>query len=599
MVQVQQNTSVLAFRNTTLFLVLFFIISVSCFYISGTLLVFLVRGLEYYKATLALPFVEQVSVMIDAFVEYWNFWFQNKVRLGLFANDYFTIKLFFASFFPLCCYLTVFYIYRDDIREFKFFKEQESVHGTAHWATPREVKKAGLSSKKGLLMGKYKGKFLIAGGYEHTLLFAPTGSGKGVGFVIPNLLFWEDSVIVHDVKLENYEKTSGYRKNVLKQKVFLWNPADPDGVSHCYNPLDWISHKMGPMVDDVQKIANFFMPRQEFWSNEARNLLVGIILYLVFDDDRPTTIGEAVRLLRSDDVTYNLAVVLDTMGGKLHPVSYMNIGSFLQKPDKERGSVLSTAASSLELWANPLIDKATSISHFNLKQFKKEKHTVYVGVTPDNIERLKPLLQVFYQQAASFFTAKMPSRDEKYGVLMMMDEFPTLGEMKGFLSGIAYFRGYRVRLFLIIQDTEQLKAAYKAAGMNSFLSNSKYRITFAANNIDTAKLISGLLGNRTIENYGYSRPKYLDLNPGARNISVSRVSRALLLPQEVIQLPRDDQIIVIEAHSPIKCKKITYYKDKFFIRRLQKPSFVPTQKPYDPKDFERKKKKKQEEEKKK
>ena len=94
-----------------------------------------------------------------------------------------------------------------------------------------------------MLLGKYKGKFLIADGYQHCLLFAPTGSGKGVGFVIPNLLFWRDSVIVHDIKLENYELTSGWRQKNLKQKVYLWNPADPDGVSHCYNPMDWISKK--------------------------------------------------------------------------------------------------------------------------------------------------------------------------------------------------------------------------------------------------------------------------------------------------------------------------------------------------------------------
>jgi type IV secretion system protein VirD4 len=594
MVVSQNEPVVLGFRNMMVGTVLVGLLCLSCLYITGTLLLIFVRGFDYYQEILTLPLAEQIMTMVEILSGFWGYWFQNKGSLGLSANNYFTVKLFISSFLPVSIYLTLLFIFREKIMEFRPFKEQESVHGTAHWATKREVKKAGLSDRKGLIMGKYKGKYLVAGGYEHTLLFAPTGSGKGVGFVMPNLLFWEESVIVHDVKLENFQVTSGYRQNVLKQKVFCWNPADPDGVSHCYNPLDWISHKLGPMVDDVQKIANFFMPKQEFWTNEARNLLTGILLYLVFDDDRPTTLGEAVRLLRSDDVTYNLAVVLDTMGSKLHPVSYMNIGSFLQKPDKERGSVLSTCASSLELWANPIIDKATSISHFNLQQLKKEKHSIYVGVSPDNITRLKPLLQVFYQQAASFFTNRIPTKEDKYGVLMMMDEFPTLGKMEGFLSGIAYFRGYNVRLFLIVQDTEQLKAAYDAAGMNSFLSNSKYRITFAANNFDTATLISKLLGNKTMENYSYSRPKYLDLNPGARNLSVQRVARNLLLPQEVIQLPRDDQIIVIEAHSPIKCKKITYYKEKFFAKRVKKPAFVPTQKPYDPKDFIRSKQKKEE-----
>ncbi len=469
------------------------------------------------------------------------------------------------------------------------FKKPESIHGEAKWATMKEVKKMGLRSKHGVLLGTYNKKMLIADGFQHILLFAPTGSGKGVGFVIPNLLFWKESVIVHDIKLENYELTSGWRRNSLKQKVLLWNPADPDGVSHCYNPMDWISKKPGQMVDDVQKICNFLLPEQEFWQNEARALLTGIMLYLVCPDvEKPATLGEVVRTLRNDDVVYNLAVVLDTLGKKIHPVAYMNIASYLQKPDKERGSVTSTANSSLELWANPLIDTTTATSDFNLHKFKISPHTAYIGLTPDNITRLKPLMNMFYQQAAAFFTGHMPRPDEKFGVLMLMDEFPTLGKMEQFLAGIAYFRGYRVRLFLIIQDTEQLKGIYEESGMNSFLSNSTYRITFAANNMETANLISQLLGNKSSDQISYNKPKYLDLNPGARSLHISSTQRALLLPQEVIQLPREDQIILIESQPPIRSKKIFYFKDKFFTKRLQKQITIPVQKPYLP-DYSRNK----------
>jgi type IV secretion system protein VirD4 len=270
------------------------------------------------------------------------------------------------------------------------------------------------------------------------------------------------------------------------------------------------------------------------------------------------------------------------MGKKIHPVSYMNIASYLQKPDKERGSVTSTANSSLELWANPLVDTTTATSDFNLHEFKITPHTCYVGLTPDNISRLKPLMNMFYQQSAAFFTAKMPQPHEKFGVLMLMDEFPTLGKMEQFLSGIAYFRGYRVRLFLIIQDTEQLKGIYEESGMNSFLSNSTYRITFAANNMETANLISQLLGNKTAQQVSYNKPKYLDLNPGARSLHVSETQRALMLPQEVIQMPREDQIVLIESQPPIRAKKILYYKEKLFTSRLLKKVPIPKQEPYMP-----------------
>ena len=164
--------------------------------------------------------------------------------------------------------------------------------------------------------------------------------------------------------------------------------------------------------------------------------------------------------------------------------------------------------------------------------------------------------------------------------MFMMDEFPTLGKMDQFKTGIAYFRGYKVRLFLIIQDTQQLKGIYEEAGMNSFLSNSTFRITFAANNYETANLISQLIGNKTVKQISNSSPRFFDLNPATRTMNVSEAQRALLLPQEVILLPKDEQIILIESFPPIRSKKILYYKDKFFTDRLLPPIFVPTQKPF-------------------
>jgi len=480
--------------------------------------------------------------------------------------------------------LMTIYLIRAPLMDFRpSGKKKEKVHGDAKWANEGVIRKAKLRAKKGILLGRTGAKnYLIADDFQHILLFAPTGSGKGVGFVIPNLLFWEQSCICHDIKLENYELTSGYRARKLGQDCYVWNPADPDGYSHCYNPLDWISDKPGQMVDDVQKICNLVLPEQEFWQNEARSLMLGVILYLCAVPEKVTSFGEVVRTMRSDDVVYNLAVVLDTIGGKIHPVSYMNIAAFLQKADKERSGVISTLNSGLELWANPLIDTATASSDFDLQQLKKKKITVFVGVTPDNLQRLEPLLKVFYQQATDFLTRHMPRPDEPFGVLLMMDEFPSLGEMPQFQVGIAYFRGYRVKLFLIVQDTQQLKGIYEEAGMNSFLSNSYYRITFSANNIETANMISQLIGNKTVRQESHNKPRFLDLNPASRTMHVSETQRALLLPQEVIGLPRDEQIILVESFPPIRCKKIFYFKDAFFKRRLLPPVTVPQQEPYDP-----------------
>lgn len=574
---------------STRFVILFIILLVYIVPLYGAVLgsIALIFGAQYVA-----PSIYNHELLIQLTERAFNYWWQYKSN-PQFPTDY-LINLFGPAGVALLASTLVVYMMRAPLIDFRPFKKKESLHGDAHWATEVEVRAARLRAKKGLLLGRTgANNYLIADDYQHVLLFAPTGSGKGVGFVIPNLVFWEGSMICHDIKMENHELTSGYREKKMHQSVFLWNPADPDGRTHCYNPLDWISSKPGQMVDDVQKICNLILPEQEFWQNEARSLLLGVILYLcAVTDSKPCSFGEVVRTMRSDDVVYSLAVVLDTIGKKIHPVSYMNIAAFLQKADKERSGVISTLNSGLELWANPLIDSGTATSDFDLQQLKKKKISVYVGVTPDNLQRLEPLLKVFYQQASDFLTRKMPGKDEPFGVMFMMDEFPTLGEMKQFQTGIAYFRGYRVKLFLIVQDTQQLKGIYEDAGMNSFLSNSYYRITFSANNIETAKLISELVGNKTVKQYSQNKPKFLDFNPQSRTMNESEVQRALLLPQEVITLPRDEQIILIESTAPIKTKKIFYYQDPFFMKRVFNPgnpkksgpgpSYVPTQEPYDP-----------------
>lgn len=495
------------------------------------------------------------------------------------AVPYLLFRFFGSSLATFGLVLTFLMMKRDRIIGAQLYTPKESIHGDAKWATQRDVIKAGLRTKKGMLLGTDDGGYYVSGGYQHALLFAPTGSGKGVGFAIPNLLFWDESCIVHDIKLENFDLTSGWRQ-ASGQKCYCWSPADPDGFTHCYNPIDWVSDKPGQMVDDVQKLANLLLPKQDFWENEARSLFVGVCLYLIADPNKTKSFGEVVRTLRSDDVVYNLAVVMDTLGKQIHPVAYMNIAAFLQKADKERSGVISTLNSSLELWANPLIDTATASSDFNIQAFKREKTTVYVGLTPDNLKRLRPLMQIFYQQATEFLSRKMPGKDEPYGVLFLLDEFPTLGKMEQFMNGIAYFRGYHVRLFLIVQDTQQLKGIYEESGMNSFLSNSTFRITFAANNVETATLISQLCGNKTVTQESYSRPKFFDLNPASRSVNISETQRALLLPQEVIGLPRDEQILLIESFPPIKSKKIFYYKDRMFTKRLLKAIKLPQQAAY-------------------
>lgn len=577
------------FKNiiSRLFLI---VLGLSCAILASSILfIWLTYGPQYLQITkFGKGYVDRnYAVLIFLWQQIWYYasWMiQHKTIVSFTANSHLVAKVFGAPALMFSLFFIILGANYRTLMDWTPFKKAEKLFGEARWATAEDVEKANLRSKTGMLLGVDDGGYFVSSGYQHALLFAPTGSGKGVGFIIPNLLFWEDSAVVHDIKLENFILTSGWRSTQLKQACFLWNPTDPDGKTHSYNPMDWISKKPGQMVDDIQKMANLLLSKPtDFWESEARSLFVGIALYLCAVPDKIKSFGEVVRTIRSDDVAYNLAVILDTAGKLIHPVAYMNLAAFLQKADKERSGVISTLSSALELWSNPLVDAATATSDFNMQDLKKKKMTVYVGLTPDNIKRLEKLMQIFYQQATDFLTRKMPDpKEEPHGCLFIMDEFPTLGKMEAFKSGIAYFRGYKVRLFLVVQDTQQLKGIYEESGMNSFLSNSYYRITFAANNMDTANLISQLCGNKTVESISESKPKFLDFSPGGKSQNVSQTQRALLLPQEVISLPRDTQIVLIEAFPPIKSKKIIYYDDKFFTKKLLPQIEVPIQEAYDP-----------------
>ena len=345
-----QDEQIAAFRNFFLLSTIGLVILLICFYLSGMLLVFLVYNKAGIVKLLSMRPEVQLLYLLDLFTKSWQITIVNFQKIGIAGSNYFIPKLVASSTVPLSLLLLIFYKFREPIMDWKPFKVQESQYGEAHWATPAEIKKAGLfHNGSGMTMGMYKGKLLVVDktNCQHALLFAPTGSGKGVGFVLPNLLFWDDSVIVHDVKLENFEITSGYRTAKMHQKCYLWNPADQDGYTHCYNPMDFIARDYGKQVDDVMKITKFLLPKEEFWTNEGRALATGVMLALLACDDRPISMGEVLRTLRSDDVSYNIAVLLDTRGEFIHPTGYMNLAAYLQKPDKERGSVTSTAASAI------------------------------------------------------------------------------------------------------------------------------------------------------------------------------------------------------------------------------------------------------------
>ena len=464
-----------------------------------------------------------------------------------------------------------------------FAPAKKSLFGDARFATQREIKKGGLLGEKGLIVGKVGNKYLTFDGQQHAIISAPTRSGKGVGIVIPNLLNWPDSVVVLDIKQENWGITSGFRKK-YGQECYLFNPAAADYRTHRYNPLAYISNDPNFRIDDVQKIANMLFPDQSgtdvIWTATPRGLFLGIVLYLAETPRKSLTLGQVLRetLTDGDGSEYFAKTINErtTSGKPLSGACIRALNSYISiSSENTRAGVMTSFRSRLELWMNPLVDAATSANDFDLRDVRKRRMSIYLGVTPDNLERMAPLLNLFFQQLIDLNTRELPNQNKaiKYSCLLLMDEFTAIGKIGILSKGISYIAGYWLRMMPIIQSPAQLVEVYGKDAAQTFTTNHALNIIFPpkASETQTARDISEWLGYQTVKGTSESKGKEL-FSKRSRSESVSDQRRALLLPQEITSLGQSRELIVMEDVPPILAMKVRYYKDKVFVDRLKEVS---------------------------
>jgi type IV secretion system protein VirD4 len=467
---------------------------------------------------------------------------------------------------------------------------EKPLYGSARLATLFDTRQAGLFANKGIVLGKKGGKLLVFGGAQHVLMSAPTRSGKGVGIVIPNLLHWTDSVVVLDIKQENWNITSRYRAKELKQACYLFNPAAVDGRSHRYNPLAYIERAHpGKRMDDVQKIANMLFPDREgtdvIWTATPRALFTGIVSYLLDIEGEegapPITMGQVLResLMDGDGSEYFAGVIEERRryGKPLSPATESGLNTYVSiKSENTRAGVLGSFRSRLEIWLNPLVDAATSGNDFDLRLLRSKPMSVYVGVTPDNLERMGPILNLFFQQLIDLNTRSLPGYGEKgkHQCLLLMDEFTSLGRVSILKKGIAYIAGYGLRMLPIIQSPSQLVDVYGRDAAQTFQSNHAVSIIFPpkASETQTARDISEWLGYETVRSRSQSRGTGIFVNNRHTSENLSEQRRALLLPQEITSLGAKVELVIAENTSPIKAEKIRYFEDSVFLKKLGRVS---------------------------
>jgi len=454
-----------------------------------------------------------------------------------------------------------------------------TTYGSARWADARDIRKAGLTRPAGVFLGLHDGQYLRHEGPEHVLTFAPTRSGKGVGLVIPTLLSWPASAVVHDIKGENWAITAGWRARF--SHCLLFNPTD--AKSAAYNPLLEV-RRGAHEVRDVQNIADILvdpegaLERRNHWEKTSHALLVGAILHVLYAGEDKTLRGVANFL--SDpacpfELTLHQMMTTRHLGDTPHPVVASAAREVLNKSDNERSGVLSTAMSFLGLYRDPTVAEVTSRCDWRIADLIASEHPVslYLVVPPSDISRTKPLVRLILNQIGRRLTESLDGSDgiaRRHKLLLMLDEFPALGRLDFFETALAFMAGYGIRSFLIAQSLNQIDKAY---GQNhSILDNCHVRVTFATNDERTAKRISETLGTatelRAQRNYAGHR-----LAPWLGHLMVSRqeTARPLLTPGEVMQLPPDESVVMVSSLAPIKAKKLRYYIDANFKRRVVPP----------------------------
>ena len=464
-------------------------------------------------------------------------------------------------------------------------------YGSARWADAAEVRDAGLLGPDGVVLGRYAHDYLRHDGPEHVLCFAPTRSGKGVGLVIPSLLTWPGSAIVHDIKGENWQLTAGFRAR--HGRVLLFDPTN--AKSSAYNPLFEVRRGEWE-VRDVQNIADILvdpegsLEKRSHWEKTSHALLVGAILHVLYAEQDKTLAGVAAFL--SDPrrpIESTLAAMMKTAHlGEAgpHPVIASAARELLNKSENERSGVLSTAMSFLGLYRDPVVAEVTRRCDWRITDIVDGKRptTLYLVVPPSDINRTKPLIRLILNQVGRRLTEDLQAKSGRHRLLLMLDEFPALGRLDFFESALAFMAGYGLKSFLIAQSLNQIEKAYGAN--NSILDNCHVRVSFATNDERTAKRVSDALGTATemkaMKNYAGSR-----LSPWLGHLMVSRseTARPLLTPGEVMQLPASEEIVMLAGTPPIRAKKARYFEDRRLQERIMPPPMLASSKQGRPDDW--------------
>ena len=472
-------------------------------------------------------------------------------------------------------------------------RTRRPLHGDARFASSEEIARTGLTRSGGgpsILVGRRRGQYLALPGQLSVMLSAPTRSGKGVGVVIPNLLNWPDSVVVLDIKGENHDITAGYRA-ACGQPVYAFSPFDDEARSHRWNPLSSVRTSALHRIGDLLAIGQVFFPAdagstssEAFFNDQARNLFLGLGLLLLESPALPRTLGEMLR--QSSGKGRPLKEHLNDqirqrreLGRPLSDECLDALQRLLSNSDNTLSSIVATFNAPLLVFADAVVDAATSDDDFRLEDLRRQRMSIYVRIPPHRLGSARPLINLLFSQLVSLNTRQLPAQDPslRHQCLLVHDEFTAMGRVGVITSAAAFLAGYNLRLLTVVQAMSQLDAVYGDKEARTFATNHGLQILFAPREQRDAEEYSAMLGHFTERGTSHGRSRSF----GGQHVhsSVSRNDsdqrRALLLPQEFKALGSERLVLILENCKPILADKIRYHREPVFKARLRRPPAVP------------------------
>lgn len=456
--------------------------------------------------------------------------------------------------------------------------------GRDKWATRKDLDAAGLLTGYGTVVGLWPGRrggaVLTYNGPEHQMVSGASRSGKGVGHVIPTLLNWPGSLLAYDVKGELWQTTAGFRATFSRCLAF--NPTNAASVR--FNPLFEIRH--GPEeVRDTQNLVEMLVnptgskASLDIWDQQASQLLVALVLHVLYTEP-PERKNLAVVRARLLDFERTCLAMSNTNHRKNpetgdmepHPEIHLVAQELLSQPDKFQASVRGTAAAYLTLWADERVAHNTSASDFRLGDLmcSQQPVSLYLQPPPSDAARLRPLVRLVINQTCRALMENLKhdnaGRVKRHRLLLMLDEFPTLGRLDFFTTNLRQMAGYGIKSHLIVQSFNDIVEAY--GPHNTLIDNCHVLVTFASADTTTCQRVSQMTGTVTEYRESYSQPRK-GLWSSAPTISQSEQVRPLLSLGDIRELPGDEQLIFVTGHKPIRTRKLKYFSHPGFVPRLR------------------------------